>query len=40
MAPGDLDHVFFVNSRLEAVDTALKMAIGYFHAKGEGNRCR
>lgn len=40
MAPGDLDHVFFANSGSEAVDTALKMAIGYFHAKGEGNRCR
>jgi beta-alanine--pyruvate transaminase len=40
MAPGDLDHVFFTNSGSEAVDTALKMALGYFHAKGESNRCR
>ena len=40
MAPGDLDHVFFVNSGSEAVDTALKMALGYWHAKGESNRFR
>ncbi|MCA0400157.1 MAG: aspartate aminotransferase family protein [Proteobacteria bacterium] len=40
MAPGDLDHVFFTNSGSEAVDTALKMALGYWHAKGESNRFR
>ncbi len=38
MAPGDLDHVFFANSGSEAVDTALKMAIGYFTTIGQGQR--
>ncbi len=40
MAPGDLDHVFFTNSGSEAVDTALKIALGYWHARGESNRSR
>lgn len=40
LAPGDLDHVFFVNSGSEAVDTALKMALAYWRAKGEGQRTR
>jgi len=38
MAPGDLDHVFYCNSGSEAVDTALKIALAYHRAKGEGHR--
>ena len=37
MTPG-FDHVFFTNSGSEAVDTALKIALAYHQARGEGQR--
>ncbi|WP_293856769.1 aspartate aminotransferase family protein [uncultured Alsobacter sp.] len=40
MAPGDLDHVFYTNSGSEAVDTALKIALAYWNARGQGQRTR
>jgi len=40
LAPGDLDHVFFANSGSEAVDTALKMALAYWKARGQGSKTR
>jgi beta-alanine--pyruvate transaminase len=40
IAPAGLDKVFFTNSGSEAVDTALKMAIAYHRARGEGQRTR
>jgi beta-alanine--pyruvate transaminase len=40
MAPGALKHVFFVNSGSEAVDTAIKLAIAYHRARGQGQRFR
>ncbi len=39
LTPG-LDHVFFTNSGSESVDTALKIALAYHRARGEGQRQR
>lgn len=40
MAPEGLDRIFFANSGSEAVDTALKIALAYHRARGEGQRTR
>jgi beta-alanine--pyruvate transaminase len=40
IAPPGLDRIFYVNSGSEAADTALKMAIAYHRARGEGQRVR
>lgn len=40
IAPDPLKHVFFTNSGSESVDTALKIAIAYHRARGEGQRTR
>jgi beta-alanine--pyruvate transaminase len=39
-APDGIDHVFFTNSGSEAVDTALKIARAYHHAKGQSARTK
>jgi len=39
-APPGLDRIFFTNSGSESVDTALKMALAYHRARGEGQRVR
>ena len=39
-APVGFSNVFFSNSGSEAVDTALKIALGYHRARGEGQRVR
>ena len=38
LAPPGLDRVFLVNSGSEACDTAMKLALAYWRARGEGQR--
>jgi len=40
LAPRGLENVFFCNSGSEAADTAMKIARGYFAAKGQAERFR
>lgn len=40
LAPGDLDTVLFATSGSEAVETALKVALAYHKARGQGGRIR
>jgi beta-alanine--pyruvate transaminase len=40
LAPRPLDHVFFANSGSEGVDTALKIALAYWQARGAPERAR
>jgi beta-alanine--pyruvate transaminase len=40
LAPQNLDYVFFANSGSEAVDSALKIALGYHRMRGESTRFR
>ena len=40
ITPDDLNYVFFTNSGSESVDTAIKIALAYHRARGEGQRVR
>ncbi len=40
IAPKGIEHVFYTNSGSESVETALKIAIAYHRARGEGARTR
>ncbi|MBU2867204.1 aspartate aminotransferase family protein [Pacificibacter marinus] len=40
MAPAPFEHAFFTNSGSESVETALKLALAYHRAKGQGERTR
>jgi beta-alanine--pyruvate transaminase len=38
LTPGDLNRIFFVNSGSESVDSAMKIALAYHQARGQGGR--
>ena len=40
IAPPGIEHVFYTNSGSESVETALKLAIAYHRARGQGSRTR
>lgn len=40
LMPDGINHVFFANSGSESIDTALKIAMAYHRARGEGQRTR
>src|SRR5436190_2247667 len=40
LLPGDLNHAFYCNSGSEAVDSALRIALAYHRANGQGTRTR
>lgn len=40
LLPDEINHVFFVNSGSESIDTALKMVMAYHRANGDGQRLR
>lgn len=40
ITPAGLDKLFFVNSGSESIDTAIKIALAYHYARGEGQRQR
>ncbi len=40
ITPDGINHVFFTNSGSESIDTALKIAMAYHRARGEGQRTR
>ncbi|HSX64435.1 MAG TPA: aminotransferase class III-fold pyridoxal phosphate-dependent enzyme, partial [Pseudoxanthomonas sp.] len=40
IAPEGMSHVLYTNSGSESVDTALKVALAYHRAKGDGSRFR
>jgi len=40
IAPKGIEHVFYTNSGSESVETALKLAIAYHRARGDGARTR